>query len=120
MSESPTLHNIDAPTLKGMIDRKEVIVVDVVNRTNTGSNESPARILMPLATFDPSALPANGDKKVVLHCAAGRRSTMAAEKIFATGASEAYHLAGGFAAWKDAGLPTVGVNPMTGAIERRG
>ena len=120
MSDSPTLHNIDAPTLKGMIDRKEVIVIDVREPNEYGFERIPSALLMPLATFDPGALPANGDKKVVLHCAAGRRSTMAAEKIFAAGASEAYHLAGGFGAWKEAGLPTVGVNPMTGAIERRG
>lgn len=120
MSDSTVLHDVDAPTLKAMADRREVVIVDVREPSEYAFERIPGAMLMPLATFEPNGLPVGGSKTVVLHCAAGRRSAMAADKMFAAGIKEVWHLAGGFGAWKQAGLPTVGLNPMTGAIERRG
>ncbi len=49
--------------------------------------------------FDPN-------KKVILHCASGGRSALAAATLKDMGYENAAHLEGGFGAWKEAGLPT--------------
>ena len=45
---------------------------------------------------------------VVLYCAVGRRSAVAAAKCIAAGVPVTHHLAGGLQGWKAAGLPTAG------------
>ena len=48
--------------------------------------------------FDP-----NG--RVILHCASGGRSALAADTLKALGYTNVAHLEGGFKAWKEAGSP---------------
>src|SRR5436309_12320658 len=45
------------------------------------------------------------DKKFVFHCAGGLRSALAAKTAQDMGLKPVAHLAGGFAAWRDAGGP---------------
>jgi rhodanese-related sulfurtransferase len=53
------------------------------------------------AEFDPS-------KQVILHCAAGGRSALAADTLQQMGYTDVAHLDGGFTAWKQAGQPVEG------------
>lgn len=115
MSEGAYLREIDAHTLSEMSQRGEAVIVDVRMPEEYAVERIPGALLMPLATFEPTALPTGG-KTVVLHCAAGRRSAMAAGKVLENGASEACHLKGGLAAWKAVGLPTIRVDPATGTV----
>lgn len=48
--------------------------------------------------FDPG-------QRVILHCASGGRSALAAATLKDMGYTDVGHLDGGFTAWKDAGLP---------------
>ena len=50
------------------------------------------------AEFDPT-------RRVVLHCASGGRSALAADTLRQMGYANVAHLDGGFNAWKDAGRP---------------
>ncbi len=50
------------------------------------------------AEFDPG-------RRVILHCAGGGRSALAADTLRQMGYTNVGHLEGGFAAWKDAGQP---------------
>jgi rhodanese-related sulfurtransferase len=50
------------------------------------------------AEFDPS-------RRVILHCAAGGRSALAADTLARMGYTNVAHLEGGFTAWKAAGQP---------------
>ncbi len=45
------------------------------------------------------------DKRVILHCASGGRSALAAKTLKEMGYSNVAHLGGGFTAWKEQGLP---------------
>ncbi|CAN5393658.1 hypothetical protein BH23VER1_BH23VER1_13160 [soil metagenome] len=47
------------------------------------------------------------DKTYLIHCASGRRSTPAFEKMRELGFESVIHLDGGMAAWKEAGNPVV-------------
>ncbi|MDQ4075277.1 MAG: rhodanese-like domain-containing protein [Chloroflexota bacterium] len=50
------------------------------------------------AEFDPN-------RRIILHCAAGARSALAADTLQQMGYSNVAHLDGGFEAWKEAGYP---------------
>lgn len=45
------------------------------------------------------------DKRVILHCASGGRSALAAQTLKEMGYSNVAHLEGGFTAWKEQGMP---------------
>jgi rhodanese-related sulfurtransferase len=53
------------------------------------------------AEFDPT-------RRVILHCAAGGRSALAADTLQQLGYTDVAHLDGGFTAWKEAGQPVEG------------
>ncbi len=48
------------------------------------------------------------DRRVILHCAAGGRSALAADTLQQMGHTDVAHLDGGFTAWKQAGRPVEG------------
>jgi rhodanese-related sulfurtransferase len=50
------------------------------------------------------------DRRVILHCASGGRSALAAMTLKQMGYAEVAHLDGGFTAWKEAGRPVEGGN----------
>ena len=81
------------------------MVVDVREVDEFAAGHIPGAINMPLSSFRASQLPDPGDKLLVLNCAAGRRSAMALEKCASARAEIDTHLAGGFGAWRAAGLP---------------
>ena len=56
--------------------------------------------------FDPT-------KRVILHCASGGRSALAADTLAQMGYSNVAHMDGGFNAWKESGLP-VDAEPAAG------
>lgn len=49
----------------------------------------------------------NKEKKIILHCASGGRSALAAKTLKEMGYENVAHLDGGIKAWKEAGLPIV-------------
>ena len=48
------------------------------------------------------------DRRLILHCASGGRSALAADTLQQMGSSNVAHLDGGFRAWKEAGRPVEG------------
>ncbi|MDB5565832.1 MAG: rhodanese-like protein [Tardiphaga sp.] len=51
------------------------------------------------------------NKKFIFHCAGGMRSALAAKTAHDMGLTPVAHMAGGFAAWRDAGGPIEKVEP---------
>ena len=51
------------------------------------------------------------NKKFIFHCAGGLRSALAAKTAHDMGLAPVAHMAGGFAAWRDAGGPVEKVEP---------
>ena len=61
---------------------------------------------VPMSSFDPALIPTVTGKKVVFVCAHGQRSEQIGGYVVAEGIlTEAYNMAGGLAAWAEAGLP---------------
>ncbi|MFN3217384.1 MAG: rhodanese-like domain-containing protein [Acidimicrobiales bacterium] len=46
-------------------------------------------------------------RRIILHCAGGGRSALAADTLRSLGYGDVAHLTGGLAAWRHAGLPVV-------------
>lgn len=97
----------------------EILLVDVREPNEYAFERIPGALLYPLSTFDPRAVPADG-RRLVVHCAAGRRSMMAAQQLVAAGHSAVINLDGGLAAWKSAGMPLIRVDPATGQLIEHG
>ncbi|KZX19959.1 HesA/MoeB/ThiF family protein [Rathayibacter tanaceti] len=71
-------------------------VVDLREDDEDRSVAVPGAVRMPMSRFDPRALP---DGPLVLHCASGTRSRLAAERAAAAGVA-AESLTGGMAGWR--------------------
>ncbi|MFO1254723.1 MAG: rhodanese-like domain-containing protein [Sphingomonadaceae bacterium] len=95
---------LNARELDALLQQGRALVVDVREANEFVTGHIPGAINMPLSAFRASQLPDPGERVLVLSCAAGRRSAMALDKCAAVRAEIDTHLAGGFGAWRAAGL----------------
>lgn len=107
MTTTNQLQEINAVTLKKWLNKKEAILIDVREPGEFAAEHIAGAKLMSLSQFDPSAISQNSDRKIVLQCQSGKRSTQAARKMLEMGFEEVFHLQGGLPTWKAAGYPTV-------------
>ncbi len=91
--------------VQALLGEGSILLIDVREPIEYAMERIPGALLFPLSTFAVDQLPA-GELAIVFHCAVGGRSLTAARLRRATGHSAA-HMAGGIAAWKALGLPTV-------------
>tara|TARA_R110002072_G_scaffold30457_4_gene95132 strand:+ start:854 stop:1213 length:360 start_codon:yes stop_codon:yes gene_type:complete len=110
------LEDLDPKTVAEQLKAGEIILIDVREPREYGHERIHGALLHPLSTLEPSSMPVDGKRRVVLHCAAGRRSAMAAMRCQDAGFNVDAHMAGGLGAWKAAGLPIIEIDPETGNI----
>lgn len=96
---------ITVQQLAALIDTGTAEVVDVREAEEFAAGHVPGARNMPLSTFDPAALPDAPGKTVVLNCQGGKRSAMALDKCAMARSAVNTHLAGGFGAWAESGMP---------------
>ncbi|MCC0177227.1 rhodanese-like domain-containing protein [Waterburya agarophytonicola K14] len=101
------LQEINAVTLKKWLQRQETLLIDVREPGEFAAEHIAEAKLMSLSQFDPTVIPQDNNRKIVLQCQSGTRSAQAAQKMFETGFNEVFHLRGGLPTWKAAGYPTV-------------
>lgn len=90
---------------KGIADGR-YLLVDVREPNEVAVEAYPDGVVVPLSTFDPSAIPDPKGKQVVFACRSGKRSVTASLAAQAAGLPYDKHLAGGMLGWKAAGMPT--------------
>jgi len=92
------------------------LLVDVREPAECALGAPEGALALPLSVLeaDPGRLPDEG-RPLLLICAVGRRSLRAAALLRAAGHREVASVAGGFAAWRAAGLPERVVPPWPGA-----
>jgi len=100
------LKEIDPVTVKSWLDADKAVLIDIREADEYAREHILGAQLVPLSGFDPKDFVGESDKTGVFHCASGRRTAEAAQKILKTGFREIYHLDGGLAGWKEAKLPT--------------
>lgn len=98
---------LDPTEVAELLEAGKILLIDVREPAEYAAERIQGALLYPLSTFDAKILPADGARRVVFHCAGGRRSLTAAEKRLAAGCAHAAHMGGGLAAWKTAGLPVI-------------
>lgn len=111
------LENMSPQAVQDGLDKDEILLIDVREANEYGLERIPGALLYPLSTLDPKAVPVGGPKRVVFHCAAGRRSAMAAMRCQDEGIDVDAHLDGGLGAWKEAGLAIIETDPLTGQVK---
>jgi hydroxyacylglutathione hydrolase len=84
-----------------------VTLVDVRNQSEWNAGHIEGARHVPLGYLGDRMDELPRDKPVVLHCAAGGRSTIAASVLRTRGVDQVINLMGGIGAWYQAGLPTV-------------
>ncbi len=82
-----------------------VLLVDVREPSEYEAEHIAGALLLPMSSLDAQYFPALEGRRVVLHCAIGKRSAVAARMLAAAG-HEVAHMPGGMDAWKDAGYET--------------
>lgn len=105
LTRKPAHKEVNAQELSAMLRDGAALVVDVREPGEFAGGHIPGAVNLPLSRFSPAALPDPGDKTLVLSCAGGKRSAMALSQCAAAEATVDTHLAGGFGAWRMAGLP---------------
>ena len=109
------IENLDPDTVESELASGEVILVDIRDAPELEANgRIPGSIHVPRGMLefraDPSTPyhqePLDPAKRVILHCASGGRSALAAATLKQMGYEQVAHLDGGFNAWKEAGKAT--------------
>lgn len=118
MQSTQQLHEMTPSAVHEGLQRDEIVLIDVREPAEHAAERIDGARLFPLSGFDPHALPTDG-RTVVLHCRSGKRSATAVQRCLAAGIPITTHLKGGIMAWKHAHLPTVAIDPTTGAIRER-
>ena len=97
---------IDPISLKKRLDRGDTILIDVREPHEHAREHIEGARLVPLSRLSAEDFSDVRDKIAVFHCQSGRRTGINARLLTSTGLRDAYHLNGGIAAWKAAGLAT--------------
>jgi len=81
------------------------VLVDVRSDSEWSSGHAPKAMHIPLGDITRRMQEIPADKPVVVVCASGNRSAMAATALAKRGFDPVYNFSGGMGAWRSAGLP---------------
>ena len=100
----PAISTAEATNL---INREDALLVDVREADEFAKGHILGAKNIPLSQLEARAgeLEKHKSKPVILHCETGNRSATAMSALRAKGFERAVNLAGGYAGWKQAGLP---------------
>ena len=98
----PALSTLEATQL---INSRNAVVIDVRTPEEFATGSLPGARNIPVDKFDQKMRDIKKDKPLIVVCASSSRAGKAATQLRASGFGEVYVLAGGLAAWREAGLP---------------
>lgn len=98
----PTVISVDVATISEWLANDEAVLVDVRETSEFDLEHIPGALLQPMSVFDPELFPKVPGKKLVLHCAIGKRSEAAGKMLLQHGHENVMHMSGGLQAWKEA------------------
>jgi rhodanese-related sulfurtransferase len=100
--------NVTAQEAKTMIDKGDIVVVDVrtPQEWNAGHLKGAIHANVNDPGFQSTIEKIGKDKKVLVYCAAGGRSATASGKMTSWGWKNVWNMTGGYSSWSSAGLPT--------------
>src|SRR5207302_8554483 len=96
-------------------------LVEVGEAEEFGQGPLPGGLFIPGGFFElrvEEAIPEKS-RPVLLYCAGGNRSALAARTLKELGYERVFSMAGGYGKWKDAGLPYVVPRAISPALKKR-
>jgi rhodanese-related sulfurtransferase len=107
MTPPTNLEPIAPGDAKSLAESGKAVLIDIREPMEHARERIPGARLVPLSRLDPQVLAAAaGGKTVIFHCLSGNRTTTNAACLAGAAQGKAFVVAGGLAAWKQAGLPT--------------
>ncbi len=109
------IENLSPEQVKEALEKENVTLIDIRESEELEQNgKIPGSFHAPrgmLEFYADASLPYhkpefNKEKKIILHCASGGRSALAAATLKQMGYENVAHLDGGLKAWKEEGMPT--------------
>src|SRR5882672_3041932 len=109
------IKQIDIDEARKMIEKPGTVLLDVREGDEWRQGHIPQAVGIPRGFLELRVEEKVPDHKtpVILQCASGTRSLLAARSLRELGYDNVYNLTGGFNAWKDRGLPWVADRPFT-------
>ena len=83
---------------------------EALNRRESGAEQVEGSLAIPLTQLQARVDEVPRDRPVIVHCAGGYRSSIAASLLARAGVRDVSELAGGIAAWDQAHLPVEGAS----------
>lgn len=105
---SGSVSRIDARTLSDWIGQDKAVLIDVREPHEYARGRIPGALSLPLSRLPQTELPEADGRNVVVCCASGARSMIAADRLLAGHYGTVYNLDGGLSAWRMAGQPVDG------------
>jgi len=101
--------NVDAKRCAQLMQRDDVVILDVRTPQEFKEEHIPGANLVPVQVFSYLFLGGKGlkGKTVLVYCHSGNRSVTASRWLDAWGLKRVYNLRGGILEWKAANLPLV-------------
>lgn len=109
------IENLDPAAVEAELQSGEAVLVDIRDAPELDEHgRIPGSVHVPRGMLEFRAdttspyhqAPLDPSKRVILHCASGGRSALAAKTLQEMGYENVAHLDGGINAWKEAGKPT--------------
>jgi len=108
------IENLTADQVAAELDSGGALLVDVREPQEREAAAIPGSIAAPRGMLEFYADPSlpyhkeefEADRRIILHCASGGRSALAAATLKEMGYTNVAHLDGGIKAWQEAGRPT--------------
>jgi len=91
---TPVYRMISAADAKALLDKKDAVLLDVRSKTEYDAEHIKGAVLLPadLISEDAKELPQSKDTAVIIYCATGHRSAIAAETLAGYGYTRVYDL----------------------------
>lgn len=100
------VHVVAPDEIRRWHDAGEALLIDVREVGEHAAERIKGALNLPLSVFDPSRVPHNAGKKLVIHCRSGQRCGLAAARLISAGfEGEIHRMQGGLMGWKAAGGP---------------
>lgn len=108
-----TIENLSPDQVQAEVDSGKAVLVDIRDAGELAGGAIPGAIHASRGMLEFHADPTSPahkagldpDRRVILHCASGGRSALAAQTLRSLGYRDVAHLDGGFKAWQAAGKP---------------
>ena len=113
------LKTATAAEIKAWIDAGKADLYDIREVDEHAHEHIAGAVLHPLSSFDATKIKTDADKICVFHCGSAMRTGNAAEQLCAVGYRDIYHMDGGIAGWKQAGLAVTKVEKAPLPIMRQ-